>query len=193
MKQVLFHTFCILLCTLCIVFIPTEAEAAIYEDTIRLHILAPSDSAEDQALKLKIRDKVLEKYSYILNESASAEDAAETIRRNLSNIQSDVDSWICESGYSYTSTVEVEKEWHYTREYSNFTLPAGEYLSLKITIGEGDGQNWWCVMYPPMCLEASIKNEGEYTKTDEALIKNGGYRVKFKLLEASSELFKRRK
>ena len=193
MKQALFQAFCILLCTLCIIFIPTEAEAAIYKDTIRLHILAPSDSTEDQTLKLKIRDRVLQKYGYILNETNSIENAARITEERIGDIEDDVHLWIRELGYSYTARVEIKNEWYSTREYADFTLPAGEYLSLKITIGEGEGQNWWCVMYPPMCLDASVKTESEYTAAEESLIKNDQYRVKFKLLEVSSELFKRRK
>ena len=193
MKQVAFHAFCILLCTLCIVFIPTEAEAAIYEDTIRLHILAPSDSVQDQALKLEIRDKILEKYGYMLNDSRSIEEARLLIGESIESIRSDTDAWVREMGFSYTSRVELKTEWYGTREYTDFTLPAGEYLSLKITIGEGEGQNWWCVMYPPMCLDAAVKNEHEYTNAEQVLIQNDRYRVKFKLLEASSELFKKRR
>lgn len=193
MKQAVLHAFCILLCTLCIIFIPTEAEAAIYEDTIRLHILAPSDSVEDQTLKLEIRDKVLEKYGYVLNESKCVEDARTVLLCKADEIQRDIDAWIREMGYSYTSELTLGEEWYETREYSSFTLPAGEYLSLKITIGEGEGQNWWCVMYPPMCLEASVKKDVEYTEAEETLIKKDEYRVKFKLLEVSSELFKRRR
>lgn len=193
MKQAVFHAICILLCTLCVIFIPTEAEAAIYEDTIRLHILAPSDSVQDQSLKLEIRDKILQKYGYMLNDTNSIDQAKSLIGESLESIRRDTDAWIREMGYSYSAQVELETEWYGTREYANFTLPAGEYLSLKITIGEGEGQNWWCVMYPPMCLNAAVKSESEYTGAEQTLIQNDRYRVKFKLLEASSELFKRRK
>ena len=193
MKKALLPTICILLCTLCIIFVPTEAEAAIYEDTLRLHILAPSDSVNDQALKLQIRDKILEKYARVLNSAGSLEDAEFTVSKNLGNIESDCNEWIREFGYSYTAKAELINEWYGTREYSTFTLPSGNYASLKITIGEGEGQNWWCVMYPPMCLDTSVKTDGIYTKEEEKLISNDGYHIKFKLLEATSELFKRRK
>ena len=193
MKQALFHTICILLCTLCIIFIPTDAEAAIYEDTIRLHILAPSDSVEDQSLKLKIRDKILEKYGYALEKSADITSAKSTLESLLDNVAADAEAWVSEFGYSYSVKAELKEEWYGTREYSDFSLPAGEYLSLKITIGEGNGQNWWCVMYPPMCLDASVGAETDYTDAERTLIQNNEYRVKFKLLEVSSELFRRRK
>ena len=193
MKKALLPTICILLCTLCIVFIPTEAEAAIYNDTLRLHILAPSDSVEDQALKLKIRDKVLGKYGTLLGGAEGLTEAENEISERLFEIENDCNRWIKELGHDYSARVSLNKEWYNTREYSSFMLPAGTYSSLKITIGGGEGQNWWCVMYPPMCLEASLGGETNYTKEEQNLISNDRYRVKFKLLEATSELFKRRK
>ena len=181
------------MCTLCIIFIPTDAEAAIYNDTIRLHILAPSDSVEDQTLKLEIRDRILAKYGYAINGSRDIEEAKITLEALADEIKSDCNNWISELGYSYSASVDFKNEWYGTREYSDFSLPAGEYLSLKITIGEGEGQNWWCVMYPPMCLDASLGAESSYSYAERSLIKNDQYRVKFKLLEATSELCKRRR
>lgn len=193
MKKALLPAICILLCTLCIVFVPTDAEAAIYEDTLRLHILAESDSIEDQTLKLEIRDRILDKYGVVLNSAKNFSEAEVKIKKELSNIEKDCNRWISELGYSYTASAELTNEWYGTREYSSFALPSGSYASLKITIGEGGGQNWWCVMYPPMCLDASVKKEASYTKEEEKLITGDKYRIKFKLLEATSELFKRRK
>jgi len=193
MRKVLLPTICILLCTLCIVFVPTDAEAAIYEDTIRLHILAPSDSVEDQTLKLTVRDKILSKYGNLLKSADGFDDAQEKICLSISDIEKDCNEWIRELGYSYTAKAELSEEWYNTREYSSFTLPSGSYTSLKITIGSGKGQNWWCVMYPPMCLDASLKKDTNYTEEEKNLITNERYRVKFKLLEAASELFKKRK
>ncbi len=193
MKKALLPAICILLCTLCIIFVPTDAEAAIYEDTLRLHILAPSDSVEDQSLKLKIRDRILNKYGHVLNSASDLDEAEGEIRSAVKSIEEDCNEWISELGYTYTASAEITEEWYGTREYSHFTLPSGSYSSLKITIGEGKGQNWWCVMYPPMCLEASVNAEGAYTKEEKNLISGDKYRIKFKLLEATSELFKRRK
>lgn len=193
MKKALLPTICILLCTLCIVFIPTDAEAAIYDDTVRLHILAPSDSIEDQTLKLKIRDKVLAEYGYLLREKKSSSEATDALFYSIKAIENDCNRWISELGYDYTATVTLGTEWYNTREYGTFVLPAGNYASLKITIGCGKGQNWWCVMYPPMCLDAALKEESGYSEEERNLITNDRYRVKFKLLEATSEIFKRRK
>ncbi len=193
MKKTLLPAICILLCTLCIVFVPTEAEAAIYDDTLRLHILAPSDSVNDQTLKLEIRDKILSKYGYIMQKSASLNDAKSNIMALTEMIEADCNEWIRDMGYEYSAKAELVTEWYNTREYSRFILPAGNYLSLKITLGQGEGQNWWCVMYPPMCLDAALASEPYYSGEEQNLISNDRYRVKFKLLEATSEIFKKRK
>ena len=189
MKKIIFPTICILLSAMLIAVIPTEADAAIYEDTVRLHILAPSDSIEDQTLKLKIRDKVLLKYSSLLSDSKSSDEAKDKIKNSERLIRDDCEKWIAEEGYAYPVSVNLTYEWYETREYSDFVLPAGEYASLKIIIGEGEGQNWWCVMYPPLCLDAAIsKSEEKYTDEEYKLISKGGYRVKFKLLEVVSSI-----
>ena len=194
-KSAILSVIIILAATLLIAVMPTDKEAAIYDDTMRLHILANSDSREDQSLKLAIRDRVLEKYSTRLSCYENIEDAKEEMTALLPEIQGDVDLWISEMGYIYTSSIELGSEWYDTREYENFTLPKGYYTSLRILIGEGDGQNWWCVMFPPKCLdiatEEAPRDDGiiDYTKEETVLISSGGYSVKFKLLELISETF----
>lgn len=189
MKKLLLPVFIILISTLLIAVIPTEADAAIYEDTVRLHIIAPSDSTEDQNLKLEIRDRLLEKYSTALIGSQNADEARDEVLKNLKEIEYDCNLWIEEAGFDYKATAELSKESYGTREYAAFSLPAGEYTSLKITIGKGEGANWWCVMYPPMCLDICLSEEvGGYTDEEYRLISQSGYRVKFKTLELISEL-----
>ena len=189
MKNILLFTLCLLLSVMMIAIVPTEADAAIYEDTLRLHILAPSDSAEDQALKLLVRDKLLEKYSLTLAPLESRDVAYGMLAASIDSIESDCIGWVKEAGYDYSVKCEVATEWYNTREYESFTLPAGEYASLKITLGEGDGQNWWCVVYPPLCLDAAISDSGgKYTDEENALITKSGYCVKFKLLEVTSAI-----
>lgn len=189
MKKMLISVLIILFSTLFIAAVPTETEAAIYEDTVRLHILAPSDSDTDQALKLKIRDKLLEKYSSELSEG-SINAAKQKILMNIAQIERDVNTWILEEGFPYSAKAALTEEWYDTRVYESFTLPAGVYTSLKIVIGEGEGKNWWCVMYPPLCLDvATSDSTPEYTKDELSLITKSGYRVKFKLLEAASYIF----
>ena len=204
MKRTIFPAICILLCTLLITFIPTENDASIYEDTIRLHILAVSDSKEDQAMKFEIRDRVLEKYGPSLKDYQSAEAAKEALYNSTEPIKNDCERWLCEMGYECPVAVSVSEEWYDTRTYSRFTMPAGKYTSLKIELGEAEGQNWWCVMYPPLCLDVATaesldtsnkndsnsgnKADGKYSKEENELITMGGYRVKFKLLEVASLL-----
>jgi stage II sporulation protein R len=193
MKKTLFPAFCILVCALLISVIPTEEDAAIYQDTIRLHILAPSDSTEDQELKLAVRDAILEKYSKILGSSLSKDYAAEECKRQLESIRSDCENILRLNGATHTVDVTFTEEWYNTREYSSFALPGGNYSSLKITLGTGEGQNWWCVMYPPICLDVCTEKNTNYTDEEYELISESGYNVKFKLLEVAALLFDEKK
>ena len=183
MKKILLPTLCILLSALVIAAVPTEAEAMIYEDTIRLHILASSDSEEDQSLKLALRDALLKEYSTALSLNGSKEEAERELTELLPELEAFVNDFL--KNHARTADVQLVKEWYTTRYYEDFTLPRGYYTSLKIVIGEGKGQNWWCVMYPPMCLDAA-KGAPVYTESEMGLIA-GKYNLKFKLLELLSE------
>ena len=196
MKKLILPIFAVLFATLVMAALPTEAEAAIYEDTIRLHILAASDKEEDQRLKLEIRDELLKKYGSELKSSQNIDAAKEKIESLLPEIESFVNEEIRERGFSYEASATLSFEWYDTREYENFTLPKGEYASLRIIIDEGAGKNWWCVMFPPLCLDIATENapsdDGiiDYTKEEISLIKNEKYNVKFKILELLSDAFK---
>ncbi len=191
MKKLLLPTLTILICTLVIAVLPTDAEAAIYDDTVRLHILANSDTGADQELKIAVRDAVLKEYGEMLSGYKSAEEAAARIEELLPEIEEFARAEVSRHGYNYSVNVTLTKERYGTREYEKFTLPGGVYTSLRIIIGEGSGQNWWCVMYPPMCLGASIEGDGakSYTREEKNLISRGSYKVKFKILELISENF----
>lgn len=196
MKSSITHYASILLiATMMLAWLPTDAEAAIYEDTIRLHILANSDSPEDQELKLKIRDKLLIKYGDMLSKSNSTEEAEETMTLLLRSMEKDAEIWISELGYNYPVKVTLTKEWYETREYEGFTLPCGYYTSLIVIIGDGEGKNWWCVMYPPLCMdiasESAPSDDGviDYSKEELILIKSNKYNIKFKILEDLSRVF----
>ena len=195
MKKLIPSTLILLLTTLVISAIPTEAEARIYEDTLRLHILANSDSDEDQALKYKIRDLLLEKYGDRLKAFDNIESAVENASGLLLEIESDVTEWIRMRGYEYSAKVTLTEEWYDTREYDDYSLPAGLYKSLRVIIGNGEGKNWWCVMYPPLCLELACESAPEdsglinYSKEEIKLINGKGYNVKFKFLELLSNAF----
>ena len=177
----------ILCAAIFIAAMPTDAEGAIYKDTVRLHILANSDSEEDQALKLMLRDEILKEYGKELSIFESVDDAKYELQAEISEIEDFANAKLCELGSDYTCRVTIGEEWYDTREYENFTLPKGNYTSLKIVIGEGSGKNWWCVMFPPLCLDSATSSP-KYSDAEEVLIKKK-YNVKFKILELVSEIF----
>ena len=116
----------------------------------------------------------------------------------LSDIEKDSMEWISELGYNYSVKATLTEEWYDTREYEDFTLPSGYYYSLRVIIGKGEGKNWWCVMYPPLCTdiatERSPSDDGiiGYSAGEVKLIKNSGYNLKFKSLEIISKLFSKK-
>ena len=185
----------LLIITLLISVMPTDAEANIYEDTIRLHILANSDSREDQELKIVVRDGVLNEFGERLRLAGSFDAAEKLCEDIIPEIEKYAESIIREAGYSYDVNIKLGEEWYETRDYDGFSLPCGYYTSLRILIGEGKGQNWWCVMYPPLCTELASESapadDGliDYTKEEMILISSGKYNIKFKILEDLSRVF----
>ena len=194
-KDFLFTVITMLSVTLAIAVLPTEKDAAIYTDTLRLHILASSDSESDQSVKYEIRDRLLAKYSDKLGEAKSPDEAKESIGALTNSIEKDVDEWLAEYGCEYGCEVSLDVEWYDTRRYEGFTLPKGYYTSLRVMLGEAQGQNWWCVMYPPLCLDIATEYAPiddavvGYTEEEYALITEKGYLVKFKILEVFSDAF----
>lgn len=196
-RRIALYMGILLLATVVIAAMPTAGEAAIYDDVIRLHILAPSDTEEDQALKLKVRDAVLSEYGSLLSAAKDKETAEATVRSLLPEIERLAAETVAREGDSVSVSATLSREQYDRRTYEGFTMPAGEYLSLRIVLGEGAGQNWWCVLFPPLCTELAVKKEyGDVdlpvglTPEEYALITGDGddYRVRFKLLETLSEL-----
>ena len=166
----------------------TQDELA--DKVVRLHVLANSDSEEDQALKLKVRDVVLERATAILEQSADRREAESSLRGELLELERIAAEEIAAEGYNYPVTVELENTDFPTKEYDGFTLPAGEYLALRVIIGEGQGQNWWCVVFPPLCTAASADVPASalaagFSEEEVNLIteENQGYVLKFKAVE----------
>lgn len=158
----------------------------ISEDVFRLHILANSDSEEDQNLKLCVRDAVLSAGNEIFTSGADIDETIEICTKNLDYFKSVAENCIRENGYDYRVDIYIAKEYFETREYESITLPGGVYNALKIIIGQGAGKNWWCVMFPAICLSAVSEDElEEILDEDEIqLINSGGkYCVKFKIVE----------
>jgi len=194
MKSFITGFLSVLLAAIIIAALTTEADAEIYTDTLRLHILAASDSEEDQALKLRVRDAILAEFSERLSGASGIGEAKEVTGALLAEIEKRAEQVVAEAGFSYTVTAELTEEWYDTREYGEVTLPRGIYSSLVVRIGSGAGRNWWCVMYPPMCLDLATDAPsddwaGGYTGEELSLI-TGRYRVKFKLLELISDFVK---
>jgi len=164
----------------------------IRSDVLRLHILANSDSQEDQELKLKVRDAVLTEGADIFEGTSDVNEAIKAITPQKDRLKSIAEKVIKENGEDYPVTVLLETEYFETRTYEDVTLPAGEYLAVRILIGEGEGHNWWCVMFPPLCLPAA---EGEtvdaYMNEDEVeLVKSQPeYEPRFKIVEWYHKLF----
>ena len=198
MKKIITWSFITLVLTLIVAVVPTDAEARIYEDTVRLHILAASDSEEDQELKYALRDALLNRYSDVLSENTDADGATERLTELLPDIEKFSEQFVSERGYSYDVRAVIGTEWYDTRDYNDFSLPMGYYTSLRIIIGEGTGKNWWCVMYPPLCTDIATGGApskdalGEYSSEERTLISGGKYKLKFKSLEIISRAFRKK-
>ena len=157
---------------------------------VRLHVLANSDTEEDQALKLLVRDAVLERATALLEQTESRAEAEALLRESLPELETIAEETVRANGYSYAVTAELEDTSFPTKEYDGFSLPAGEYLALRILIGEGVGQNWWCVVFPPLCTAASADVPetalaAGFTEDQVGLMteEDIGYVLKFKAVE----------
>lgn len=180
--------------------LPIHGEAAVYDSVIRLHVLANSDSDEDQALKLTVRDAVLKKTQEILKGVTTRDEAEQILRENLETIRLGAEACVRKEGSKDVVAVSLGEERYPTREYENLAFPGGEYLSLRVMIGEAQGQNWWCVLFPPLCLSAATtKAEAEdiflsagLTEQQYRIITdsdNTKYKLRFKILEVAQDLF----
>ena len=127
------------------------------QELIRFHVVAASDSQEDQAVKLQVRDAVIEAVQRELQSLTDMDQAKAYLQENLPKIESVANEVLAQAGFSDTATARLCVEEFATRVYDTFTLPAGLYESLRIVIGEGTGQNWWCVVFPSLCLPATTE------------------------------------
>ena len=199
-KRLLIVTFAIIgLCAL-LTILPIHSEEKIYDSVLRLHVLANSDSEEDQALKLKVRDAVLAETEVLLADVKTRDAAEDVLAASLPLIIAAAQKTVQENGASQEVTATLGEEQYPTREYEELAFPAGEYLSLRVMLGEAEGENWWCVLFPPLCLSAATaKGEAEEAFLSAGLTddqyriitdsKNGKYRLRFKLLEVARALF----
>lgn len=171
-------------------------ELEIYDKTLRLHIPANSDSEYDQAVKLKVRDAVIQYLEAPLSECKTQEEAVEKVQLLTKEITKEANSILKAEGVNYTATVSVVKEHYPTRDYEGISLPAGNYTSLKIELGEADGKNWWCVLFPQVCVGTARPTEAlsevGFTPNQIRLLtehEDYEYVVKFKLIELFENIF----
>ncbi|MBU5627092.1 stage II sporulation protein R [Oscillibacter sp. MSJ-2] len=167
-----------------------QEQQQLADKVVRLHVIANSDEEADQKLKLKVRDQIIDRATEILKASSDRNDAARRLSAALPELRSAAAEEIAKEGYQYDVTASLEETDFPTKEYDGFTLPAGEYLALRVVIGEGQGRNWWCVVFPPLCTAstsdvaqtamASGLNEEDVGLITEA---DSGYVLKFKSVE----------
>ncbi len=174
----------------------TTVSSDISDSVFRLHVLANSDSEEDQNLKYKVRDALIAYLEDIAKDTSSKEEVMQLVTNHLQDFETIAKQTITENGYSYDVTVEVGNFDFPTKNYGDISLPAGYYDALRVKIGEAKGQNWWCVMFPPLCFvnvtsgivpEESKETMKENLNEEEyALISNqdsSTVQFKFKLIE----------
>lgn len=167
-----------------------RAQTQLAERVVRLHVLANSDGEEDQELKLLVRDRVLARATELLTQAGNRAEAESLLRRELPELEALAARELRANGCDYPVTAELTDTEFPTREYDGFTLPAGEYLALRVVIGEGAGRNWWCVVFPPLCTAASADVPAAalaagLTEDQVGLIteEDRGYVLKFKTVE----------
>jgi len=177
-------------------FFPFAASCgSLPENVMRLHVVANSDSRRDQAVKLKVRDAVLEEAAKWYGDAGTMEEASAALCVHLEAIRAAADRVLLENGFSETAKVQVTDLYFPTRDYEDFSLPAGKYRTLRVTIGEGKGKNWWCVVFPALCLPAAEESRSDVLAalpaSERDVVENPQkYRVKFKAVELYEELRK---
>ena len=172
-----------------------EEQTALADKVIRLHVIANSDSGADQTLKLAVRDRVLEAAEGLYPPDADLEQARAVLEENLEALAAAGQAEVEARGYGYPVTARLERCWFPTKEYGDFALPAGTYEALRVVIGDGAGENWWCVAFPPLCLGAAgetvdqAAQAGRFTDGQVKLMgQEEGYVLKFKCLELLGQL-----
>ncbi len=199
MKKIIFRIECSILIALIICGVLninafSQKCDNIREKMLRMHVIANSDSYEDQQLKLKVRDAVLSAGKEVFDGSITSKEAEEKITPHIDYLEKVASETIKQEGFDYSVKITVQNEYFNTRTYDNsVTLPAGYYTSVKVIIGEGKGQNWWCVMFPPMCLPTAVAEceISDVLTEDETKIvtETEKYKFRFKIVEILEEIF----
>lgn len=164
----------------------------IRSDVLRLHVIANSDTSVDQNLKLRLRDYILKEGKDIFNGSVNVENAVKKIEPVLPELEKSAKAFVNQAGFDYDVKISLSNEYFTTRTYETVTLPAGKYLALRVVIGSGEGHNWWCVMFPPMCVPAADKKdeiENVFSEKEIKLVESKPkYEPRFKVVEIYEQL-----
>ncbi len=164
----------------------------IRSDVLRLHVIANSDTSVDQNLKLRLRDYILQEGKDIFNGSVNVENAVKKIEPVLPELEKSAKAFVNQAGFDYDVKISLSNEYFTTRTYETVTLPAGKYLALRVVIGSGEGHNWWCVMFPPMCVPAADKKddiENVFSEKEIKLVEiTPKYEPRFKVVEIYEQL-----
>lgn len=164
-----------------------KVQSSIASEVIRLHVLANSNSGADQALKLKVRDRVLKESKNLFKNCKSRKECERIINENMPNILAAAEDEVLKNGYSYTVSASKGNYFFPMKTYNGFSLPAGKYDAVKIEIGAAKGNNWWCVMFPPLCFVDATFDKGMLSSLSEeelSVISSAeGVNIKFKIVD----------
>ena len=178
--------------TVCTGLFAKAEQQQLSRELIRLHVIANSDSESDQSAKLEVRDSALKILTPLLEDVTSVEEAETVIRQAFPQLCKDARQSLQRNGKFYSAKAQLYVERYPTRRYDGFALPAGDYISLKIILGNGEGRNWWCVVFPPLCM-SSVENEDAFSALSDEnakLITHDGseYKLKFRIIELYQQL-----
>lgn len=174
------------LLTLCVQMLPfCRGCRNLYDNMLRLHVIANSDSDEDQRLKLLVRDTLLSEGASIFDGSADVRTAKEKLEPHFAALEQAAERTLLENGCSDPVQISLERTYFNTRTYGNLTVPAGTYEAVCVRIGNAAGHNWWCVMFPPLCLPAAAADTDAVFSADARAVlgKSPKYDVRFKVVE----------
>jgi len=194
--KIMFKSMCVgFVLTVIFSFLPFQTVCeTLTQDVLRLHILANSDTNEDQELKLLVRDEITKECKKLFSKAQSLEEAKEITLENLEALNKIATTVIKEQGKDYTVSVQLCEEYFNTRYYGSVTMPAGKYTALQIKIGKAKGENWWCVLYPSLCVGTSTDYESfeeNLTPQECSVVSSGNkYQFKFKIVETVTSFFK---
>ncbi len=163
-------------------------------NVLRLHIIANSNSPEDQQLKIQIRDSILAESENLFSETSNLDEAIISVNQSISDIEKIANQVIADKGFNYKATACVKDSYFETREYDNFALPAGTYKSLVIKVGKANGKNWWCVIFPEICLPAASDAKLSDTVsvgTANIAESKEKYEIRFKIVEIYEDFKKK--